>query len=211
MRIVYLWSLRCFFCFVAGISSSLSFLSSSLLKFPILQHPGTAFRFVAEIPSCNVSPASDTLARFWNHWYSSLVNSVIFLFVSAISSFPANLIFRSINGSLYLITDLPLNYRLSYLFLLPSLQFLQHVYRWNCLQDRSRYFSPCLWNFPFYKSSFTLNRSHSSCLASQYSPTSNFILINILSLIIDRSFSRYSGASFCPPLSTHGAFPTFLS
>lgn len=56
------------------------------------------------------------------------------------------------------------------------------------MQDRSRYFSPCLWNFPFYKSSFTLNRSHSSCLASQYSPTSNFILINILSLIIDRSF-----------------------
>lgn len=119
--------LTLFFCFVAGISSSLSFLSSSLLKFPNLQHPGTGFCFVAEIPSCNVSPPSDALARFWNHWYSSLVNTVIFLFVSAISSFPANLTFRLINGSLYPITDLPLNYRLSYLFLLLSLQFLQHV------------------------------------------------------------------------------------
>lgn len=100
--------LALFFCFVAGISSSLSFLSSLLLKFPILQHSGTGSCFVAEIPSCNVCLSSGTFARFW---YSSLVNSVIFLFVSAISFFTANLTFHLINRSLYPITDLPLNYR----------------------------------------------------------------------------------------------------
>lgn len=97
-----------FFCFVAGISSSLSFLSILLLKFPILQHSGTGSCFVDEIPSCNVCLSSGTFARFW---YSSLVNSVIFLFVSAISFFAANLTFHLINRSLYPITDLPLNYR----------------------------------------------------------------------------------------------------